>query len=144
MGCSCRRRDCTSPAKHPRTGNGLHAATTDQETIHRWWRRWPNANVAVRTGAISGLVVLDIDPEHGGNETLIQLLDRNGPMPTTIPINTGAGGRHLWFAHPGHPVRNSASQLGPGLDVRGDGGYVIAPPSVHVRGSRYTFATGAA
>lgn len=143
-GCSCGRRDCSSPAKHPRTNKGLHSATTDHITISRWWRRWPNANVAVRTGATSGLVVLDIDPEHGGNESFSQILDGKAPVAATVVVNTGAGGRHLWFAHPGHPIRNSAGQLGPGLDVRGDGGYVIAPPSVHASGGCYTFATTSA
>lgn len=135
--CSCRQPDCGSPGKHPRVGTGLKAATTDAETIGRWWRRWPSANVAVRTGAASGLVVLDVDPAHGGARSLDALVRRHGPLPAGPVVRTGSGGLHFFFAHPGHAVRNSAGLLGPGLDVRGDGGYVIAPPSRHRSGREY-------
>ena len=72
-GCSCRQPDCGSPGKHPRTRRGLHDATTDPAEIGQWWRQWPTANVGVRTGAVSGLVVIDIDPEHGGLDTMRSL-----------------------------------------------------------------------
>jgi hypothetical protein len=142
-GCSCGNDDCSSPAKHPRTRRGLHDATTNREVVRRWWRSWPQANVAVRTGAVDGtpgpgFVVLDIDPPHGGNNSLAALLSGHGPLPDTAVVRTGSGGMHLYFAHPGRPVRNSAgTRLGPGLDVRADGGYVIAPPSRHVSGVDY-------
>lgn len=139
--CSCGRPACASPAKHPRTRRGLHEATTDQAAIGAWWRRWPNANVAVRTGAASQLVVVDIDPGHGGEESLTALLATHGPLPDTLAVHTGGGGRHLYFAHPGGTVRNSAGALGPGLDVRGDGGYILAPPSRHVTGDAYRWVT---
>lgn len=134
-GCSCRRPNCSSPAKHPRTARGLHDATTDPEVIARWWRRWPAANVAVRTGADSGLVVIDVDPKHGGFAAIAELQRGHGEFPPTPAARTGSGGRHYWFVHPGLPVPNSAGRLGPGIDVRGDGGYVIAPPSLHPSGS---------
>jgi hypothetical protein len=140
-GCTCGRPACASPAKHPRTRRGLHEATTDQAAIAAWWRRWPNANVAVRTGAASRLVVVDIDPGHGGEESLAGLVAAHGPLPDTVAVHTGGGGRHLYFAHPGGTVRNSAGALGPGLDVRGDGGYVLAPPSRHVTGDTYRWVT---
>src|SRR6266849_1224690 len=65
-GCSCRRPSCEDIGKHPRTKNGLQDATTEEATIRRWWKMWPEANVAIRTGAISGLVVLDQDNRKGG------------------------------------------------------------------------------
>jgi hypothetical protein len=137
-GCSCGNRDCSSPAKHPRVAGGLKSATTDEEQIREWWARWPRANVAVRTGAISGLVVLDIDPQHGGEETRRSLLGQHPELGAVRTIRTGSGGRHLYFAHPGGTVHNDAGKrLGPGLDVRGDGGYVIAPPSRHAHGALY-------
>lgn len=139
--CSCARPDCTSRGKHPRTTRGLHDATCDLDVIARWWQRWPNANVAVRTGATSGLVVLDVDPAHGGLATLAELQRLHGALPPSPAVRTGSGGRHYWFAHPGIPVRNSAGRLGPGLDIRADGGYVIAPPSIHAAGNRYLWAS---
>ncbi len=142
-GCSCGNADCASPAKHPRTRRGLHDAATNEEVVRRWWRSWPQANVAVRTGAVTGatrpgLVVVDVDPPHGGEESLNALLSKNGPLPDTATVRTGSGGMHLYFAHAGGPIRNSAStRLGSGLDVRADGGYVIAPPSRHASGVTY-------
>lgn len=140
-GCSCDRSDCGSPAKHPRTRRGLYYATTDPGLITRWWRRWPTANVAVRTGSASGLLVLDVDPEHGGLAALVELQQTHGALPPSLAVRTGGGGRHHWFVHPGGHVRNSAGLLGPGLDIRGDGGYVIAPPSIHAAGGRYVWAS---
>ena len=80
-GCSCGHADCASPGKHPRTRHGLQQATTDSGTIRRWWRRWPEANVAVRTGARpdgAGVVVIDIDPAHGGDIALAALEAEHG------------------------------------------------------------------
>ena len=111
------------------------------ETIARWWQRWPSANVAVRTGGIGGIVVLDIDPDHGGFRSLAELQRRNGTLPPSPAVRTGSGGRHYWFAHPGGNVPNSAGRLGPGIDVRGDSGYVIAPPSLHHTGRAYQWFT---
>ena len=139
--CTCCRADCSSPAKHPRVSGGLNSATRDEDVIRRWWGNWPNANVAIRTGAASGLVVIDVDPPHGGDRSLDALLSDNGQLPACRTIRTGSGGRHFYFAHPGHPVANdSGRRLGAGLDIRGDGGYVIAPPSGHVSGGHYAVA----
>ena len=136
-GCSCRQPDCVSAGKHPRTRQGLHDATADPALIRQWWQRWPTANVAIRTGAVSGLVVIDIDPDHGGLDTM-RSLAAEAPIPKGLRVRTGSGGWHLYFAHPGGRVRNSAgTALGPGVDVRGDGGYVIAPPSRHISGGTY-------
>jgi len=139
-GCSCRQADCGSPGKHPRIAGGLKSASADPETIARWWARWPSANVAVRTGAVSGLVVVDIDPDHGGGATIRDLVDRHGPLTRGPVVRTGSGGWHAYFRHPGDPIHNSAgTRLGAGVDVRGDGGYVIAPPSRHASGHQYTW-----
>lgn len=136
--CSCGRRDCASPAKHPRLVRGLKAASTEAAQIERWWRRWPRANVAVRTGAASGLVVIDVDPRHGGEGSLEALVAEHGDTPGAGLVATGGGGWHLYLAHPGGGVRNDAGRrLGPGLDIRGDGGYVLAPPSRHASGATY-------
>ncbi len=131
-GCSCHQPDCHSPGKHPTVARGLHAASTDRAGVRRWWQRRPESNVAIRTGGASGLVVVDVDPDHGGVESLRSLVDAHGRLPAGPRVRTGSGGWHLYFQHPGDPVRNSAgTRLGVGVDVRGDGGYVIAPPSRH-------------
>ena len=138
--CSCGEERCPSPGKHPRTRHGLHDATTSLTVIRRWWRQWPDANVGVRTGAApsgAGVVVLDIDPAHGGAASLAELERDNGPFPVTLEATSGGGGRHLWFAHPGTTVPNSAGRVAPGIDVRGDGGYALVSPSRHVSGGRY-------
>lgn len=140
-GCSCGRPACPSPGKHPRTRHGLHEASTVPAVVEGWWERWPGANVGIRTGAApdgAGVVVVDIDPAHGGEASLTALLAVHGPLPPTVLVRTGSGGRHVYFAHPGGRVANSAgTRLGPGLDVRGDGGYVVAPPSRHPSGRHY-------
>ena len=138
-GCTCRRPDCGSPGKHPRTARGLHDASTDAGRIASWWRRWPHANVGVVTGAASGLVVLDIDLP-AGPATLARLEAEYGPLPATCEQRTGSGGRQLLFLHPGQPVGNRTG-VQPGIDVRADGGYIVVPPSMHASGARYRWAS---
>ena len=136
-GCSCGRADCGSPGKHPRTINGLKDASRDPATIRKWWGRWPAANIGILTGPESGILVLDVDGKLG-EQSLIELERRYGPLPDTYTVRTGGGGQHLYFLWPqGADVRNSQSRIAPGLDIRGQGGYVVAPPSLHASGSRY-------
>jgi hypothetical protein len=111
--------------------------------VRDWFARWPEANVALVTGARAGLVVLDVDPGHGGAESLAELEARHGALEPTVEAHTGGGGRHLYFAHPGGEVRNRTG-LAPGLDLRGDGGLVVAPPSLHPSGRRYAWRAGRA
>jgi hypothetical protein len=111
------------------------------EEIEAWFERWPDANLGVVTGAISRLVVIDIDPQHDGEESLAQLTRVHGPLPATVEAMTGGGGRHLYFEHPGRPLHNRAG-IEPGIDVRGDGGYIVAPPSLHPSGVPYRWAPG--
>lgn len=139
-GCSCTKRDaCKDIGKHPRTKNGLSDASTDEAQIRRWWQMWPFANVAIRTGAISGLVVLDRDNYKGGADSLEELERTYSPLPATALGLTGGGGVHYVFGHPGSHVKTGVDTLGPGLDTRADGGYIIAPPSLHTSGKRYTW-----
>lgn len=135
--CTCGRSDCTSPGKHPRTRHGVKEASTDPKAIRAWWSRWPDANVGIRTGAESGLVVLDVDPRNGGDPALSDLLNRHGELPKTTEAETGGGGRHMLFAHPGDGVTVTRSSLAAGVDIKADGAYIVAPPSVHISGGRY-------
>jgi hypothetical protein len=117
--------------KQPFAGSrGFKDASTRWELIPKWPE---GCNIGIATG--SGLVVLDVDPEHGGEDTLRELQQKHGVV-RTAAVETGSGGSHLYFTARGK-VPCSAGRLGPGLDVRGDGGYVVAPPSVHPNGKRY-------
>jgi hypothetical protein len=112
-----------------------------EEQMMRWYERWPKANLAVITGEISGIVVIDIDPKHAGEESLAAMEARHGALPKTVESVTGGGGRHLYFAYPGREVRNRAG-LAPGIDMRGHGGCIIVPPSVHPSGKKYQWRSG--
>jgi putative DNA primase/helicase len=119
--------------------HGLKDASTDATVIRRWWQMWPDANIAVCTGAVSGVVVLDNDIYKSGDTSLRDLEQTYYPLPATVQQLTGGGGEQSFFAHPGTPIKNGAESLGPGLDVRGDGGYVVVPPSLHASGRRYVW-----
>lgn len=134
--CTCGKKDCESAGKHPLTVNGVKDASSDPDVIRSWWRRWPAANVGIATGR--GLAVLDVDPRHGGLDSLKAIQQEHGPLPVTVTVTTGGGGYHLYFAgQAGNKVG-----LRPGLDLRGEGGYVVAPPSLHLSGRRYEWVTG--
>lgn len=126
---------CQDRGKEPRIKKWQELATTDEATIRRWWQKWPEANVAIATGAGSNLFVLDVDFEKGGDASLCSLIEAHGDL-ETARVQTGAG-LHFYFQHPGREIRNNAGRLGEGLDGRGDGGYVIAPPSAHPNGACY-------
>lgn len=131
--CSC-GKTCGSPGKHPLTHTGFHEATTDTQLIREWWAGYPDANIGIATGDVSNLFVLDIDVKGGGDLTLDTLEARFDRLPETWTAWTGSGGAHFYFRMPRIDVRNSAGAIGPGIDVRGNGGYVVAPPSQHIAG----------
>jgi Bifunctional DNA primase/polymerase, N-terminal/Protein of unknown function (DUF3987) len=126
--CSCGHVLCNSPAKHPRTANGLKDASSDPAQVMAWWAKWPDANVGIRTGG--GTFVVDVDGEAGWEF----LKERE--VPATLSARTGRGVHLYFYAPEGVAVRNRA-KVGPELDVRGDGGYVLAPPSEHASGAVY-------
>lgn len=111
-------------------------ASIDLGTIRTWWSQWPDAGVGILTGAPSELVVLDVDGDLGEN-SLHRLTAQHGLLPDTVEALSGGGGRHILFQHPGHTVRNSAGKLGPGLDIRGDAGFIVGWPSIHPNGCSY-------
>ncbi|MFC7245154.1 bifunctional DNA primase/polymerase [Catellatospora aurea] len=113
------------------TCHGFYAATTDPHRIAAMLTAVPRGLLAIRTGAASGLVIIDVDPRHDGAASLRALMDR-GLTPPTRYVRTGSGGLHLYYRHPGHPVPcDEGRRLGSGIDVKADGGYVLAPPSPH-------------
>ena len=141
--CACRDgANCGHAGKHPLTRRGLREATCSASRILGWWRSWPAANVAVATGAAAGIVVVDVDLPKGGEESLGVLSEGGLVLPATLTARTGGGGLHLFYAHPGRESRNRAGGLPGagalrGIDLRGDGGYVVAAPSAHASGARY-------
>jgi KaiC/GvpD/RAD55 family RecA-like ATPase len=143
--CTCGNQDCGNVAKHPRTASGLKDATVDAQQIKDWWNTWPGANVGIVAGAASGFFVIDVDPRHGGDKTLAALMSEHGELPETTEAETGGGGRHILFVHPGWNVKpdSRGKKLGDGVDIRGDGSYIVAPPSQHKSLNRYTWAPGA-
>jgi hypothetical protein len=132
--CDCGCANCDSLGKHPHgwhAPHGLKDGARDKAVIRSWFTDGKLVNIGIRTGPESGILGLDIDPRHGGDESLKKL----GPLPETATVQTGGGGRHLHFKYPdGLSIRNSAGKLGPGLDIRGAGGNLVAPPSLHVSG----------
>jgi hypothetical protein len=128
-------KDC---GKHPIPRNGLHAATNDLAQLHEWNNRYPHANWAVRTGPESGIWVADYDGDEGHNSRRA-LEAETGGLGNTAQVRTGSGGLHELYLWPqdGETIKNSASKLAPGVDVRGDGGYILLPGSLHRSGKRY-------
>lgn len=108
-----------------------------EDEITEWWKKWPNANPAIVTGTVSGIVVIDADGEAGR-----AFVAAHCPA-TSVYVRT-AKGWHFYYRHPGHGEVHNAVRFAPEVDVRGDGGYVVAPPSVHASGAVYEwlFAPG--
>jgi hypothetical protein len=125
--------------KTPAIKRSFHDATLNPQTIRRHWRIAAR-NIGIATGASSRAWVLDIDGEDG-EATLRRLEARYGSLPPTREVITGGGGRHLWFEYT-VPIPSTAGRIGLGVDTRGDGGYVVVPPSVHPNGRAYEWAEG--
>lgn len=133
--CSCGRA-CSSPGKHPRTVTGLKEATLSPDLIRHWWEQWPDANIGIATGSPSGCYVVDLDGATG-----LASWEATGIKHVGLRARTGSGGRHLFYARGSDPMPNTAGRIGPKIDTRGDGGYVVAPPSNHRSGGTYTWDT---
>jgi hypothetical protein len=124
--------------KTPLTRNGFKDASRDPQAIQQWWGRWATALIGLPTGEVSGIVVLDVDvkrSEANGFDSLEDL--GRSILPETPTAHTESGGVHVYFRCPDQDVRNSASRIAPGLDVRANGGYVIVPSP----GSGYVWDT---
>lgn len=134
----------TNPDKSPRTKNGLHAATTNTMQITAWWTKWPKAGIAVATGQKSGIVVLDVDlNKEGADASFAQIVRDRGHFDESVSSRTGGGGRHIFFRYPDTHVGNAQKLFNlVGIDVRGDGGYVVLPPSLHDSGKQYVWEEG--
>jgi hypothetical protein len=128
----------TGVNKRPLTMHGFRDATRDPEQIQTWWRTYPEAGVGLPTGASTEIVVLDVDPRHGGDISLAELERANGSLPACPHAKTGGGGDHYYFRHPGGDVP-TVHGFRPGLDFQADGAYVVIPPSGHESGGVYAW-----
>lgn len=138
--CSCGNESCTDAGKHPRGRRGLKEATNDEAQIRAWfdWNA-PPSNIGLATGKNSGITVIDIDIGEGkkGAESWAELTKEEGE-PLTLTATTGSGGKHLLFRY-NSALKTAANVLGPGIDVRNDGGYIVAAPSEHRSGGFYSW-----
>jgi hypothetical protein len=141
--CACIRAGCTDVGKHP-ASNGWQRSIASPEAAASIWR--PDARVergiGLALGPRAGAWVSDVDPRHGGDESLARLVAEHGELPATWEAETGDRGGHLYWAWPddgGEEIRNSTGKIAPGIDVRGAGGFVVAPPSLHASGRRYVW-----
>ncbi len=132
--CSCGSPECESVGKHPRVKDWGNEATTDPKQIAHWWTQWPDANVGIATGQRSNVVVVDEDPARGGSAEAFLT-----EYPTQVVALSGGGGRHLYYAYPDGVIKIPNFAGKGGIDIRGDGGFVVAPPSVHSSGRPYTW-----
>jgi len=125
--------------------HGCRDATPDSDLARARWKKWPGANIGAATGSQSGFWVLDVDLPDGP-ESLAALEAKHGSLPVTVEASTPRGGRHLYWQWPanGQEIRNSASRIGAGLDVRGEGGSIVLPPSVLSNGGQYRWVQNGA
>ncbi len=140
--CTCTKgADCPSAGKHPRTRGWEEQASSDPDKIHNWWESFPQANWAAKTGIDSKLLVVDIDPKNGGDQTWRDLLKSHKLNDSGMIITTtGSGGTHYWFKRYGKDIRSRP--FAEGIDIKGEQGLIVIPPSRHYSGDNYTWQPG--
>lgn len=131
---------CHPDKKSPLVANGFKAATTDIDTVEKWWKEFPSAMVGLPTGDVTDIFVLDIDErdDYSGSQTLAELEQTHGKLPETYTVFTPSGGKHMYFKNV-NDLKSSVSIVGKGLDIRANGGYVIAAGSFTSSGTDYQF-----
>ena len=135
--CSCGDSQCSHVGKHPHVAGGYQSATKDADKISVWWDKWPEANIGIATGKISNCVVLDFDFPKGGMESLKAYREEYGKLKNT-PVALTGNGVHLYYRCPDFEVKRKINLMA-GLDVIGESSYVVAPPSLHYTGKRYSW-----
>lgn len=136
--CACGNPHCGSPGKHPIRKDWQKSATYDEAKVAEIFNGLPYANVGIATG--DGLVVVDLDGAEG-LATLASWETEHGPLPLTPQVRTGGGGLHLYFQCK-ETIHNSVRRLGEGVDIRGEGGFVVGPGSAHISGQSYDWVEG--
>ena len=123
--------------KRPLTAKGFKDASKDIEQIKSWWTQHPDANIGLVTGKENNLLVIDIDVKGNGYQSLNDLENIVGQLRGGIEVITGSGGLHIYLKYPENTLVKCSTRVLPGIDIRGEGGYVIAPPSLHESMRRY-------
>ena len=137
--CGCGNRGCDDVGKHP-IAKGWQNSIASVPAARSFWRDGlGDRGIGLACGPRAGCFGFDVDPRHGGDESLARLVAAHGKLPRTWAGQSGRGeGLHLFFAYPEDgDVHNSAGKVGPGLDVRGVAGYMVIAPSLHASGNRY-------
>lgn len=144
--CTCGNRNCANPGKHPSgkyASKGHKSATKKLPLINQWRNLKLQYNIGIATGDASRIIVVDIDKKNGGLETLAKLEAKHGKLPATATVITGGGGKHFYFAMPEDvDIRSGTNVLGAGIDIRANGGCIIAPPSRHKSNKLYRWVKG--
>ncbi len=141
--CSCRLSAmCQAKGKHPQIKNWGEDASTDPDKIEDWWSHTPLANIGIPMGEKSGLVALDVDTRHDGEKSLADLVNEFGELPDTITATTGSGGKHYVFKYTEELCLKNVVGFRDGLDVRTQGGLIVAAPSMHASGNPYAWDPG--
>ncbi len=137
--CGCGNKECKPPTsgKHPMIKDWPNNATCDPVIIKNWFEKVNDINIGIVTGVASNLFVVDIDNKNDGHTTLEIMEEEHGKFPETVEVLTG-NGKHFFFKHPGFPVKG-VTGVYKGIDIRGEGNYVVAPRSLHFSGNRYEF-----
>lgn len=126
--------------KRPMAGSrGFKDATVNPEQIEAWWSQYPDMNIGIATGTVSGILVVDVDAQHGGLATMESIRDL---LPATLTATTGSGGKHIIYMAPKGLLVKSGAGLWQGIDVRCEGGYIVAPGSFHPNGTQYAWDQG--
>lgn len=126
--------------KEPATEHGFKDATTDPAKIRKWWKQNPRFNIGIATGRVSGIFVVDIDPRNGGDVAAFWRAANLDTVRIGVVV-TGSDGRHLYFRYPSDRDVPSRKEFVPGIDLKSDGGYVVAPPSIHPNGVAYDWTS---
>lgn len=138
--CTCGKASCPSAGKHPAlpSWKEFQKRRATEGEIRGWFTGHPELNVGIVTGRISGIVVLDVDGEEGHQALREAVMSK---LPATPHVHTGGGGDHYFFRYPENGIANSAGKIAERVDVRGEGGFVVAPPSMHRSGDTYSWVT---
>ena len=128
--------------KVPITAHGVKDATTDEAQIREWWAKWPNANIGMACGAGSGVYVVDVDVSASGDVNGLESLKEFPALLPTIRQDTPRGGFHAFYRTDNPPANRNSFR--PGIDIRGDGYYVVLAPSIHPNGGSYVWSAGCA
>lgn len=138
--CSCSKgANCKHIGKHPATPHGHYDASSDPTAIKRLWQQNRNYNIGLPTGRLNSFDVLDEDLHHNGNLSLQRLIDIHGPLPPTARTKTGGGGHHYLYLHTPGTSNDNSGKIGEGLDYKTEGGFIVAPPSLHASGHTYSW-----